>query len=95
MIENSLSTIEGLLAAGFACGLLVGVLAPRDKLGCFILLTVPIAMVVYTAWWQGQHPEALRSTSALDFFFGPLWPSLGAIAGFYVGRLLRRHLQKP
>lgn len=52
-------------------------------------------MVAYISWWQSQHPESLRSTSALDFLFGPLWPSLGAIAGFYAGKLLVSLDAKP
>ena len=93
MIEGVFSTIEGLLTVGFVFGMLVGVLAPTHKLGCFVLLTVPIAMIAYIAWWQGQHPEALRSTSGLDFLFGPLWPSLGAIAGLFAGKIFGEHLK--
>lgn len=84
-----LSSIEGLLVVGFATGLLVGLLNLPDKLGCLILTALPVAMVVYVAWWQGQHPESLRSTSGLDFLFGPLWPSAGAVAGFYVVKWVR------
>ena len=89
MVENLLSSIEGLLAIGFIVGLLTGVSAPRVKVGCYILLAVPVAMFAYVGWWQDQHPESLRSTSALDFLFGPLWPSVGAIVGFYAGRAVR------
>ena len=88
-IENLLLSIEGLLAIGFMFGLLIGVAVNRPKLGCFILLAVPVAMVAYVSWWQGEHPENLRSTSGLDFVFGPLWPSLGAIGGYLAGKLLR------
>lgn len=54
-----------------------------------MLWIVPIGMVAYIAFWQWQHPEDLRSTSALDFMFGPLWPSLGASAGYVAGGGLR------
>jgi hypothetical protein len=87
-------TIEGLLVGGFLAGLLVGLTITKQKLGCLILLTVPVAMILYISWWQDQNPEALGSTSALDFVFGPLWPSLSAIAGFYVGMFVRSHLSK-
>lgn len=89
IIENLLLSIEGLLAIGFVAGLLVGVAVARPKLGCLILLVVPVAMVAYVSWWQGQHPENIRSTSGLDFLLGPLWPSLGAAAGYYAGKLIR------
>jgi len=82
-------TIEGWLAIGAAAGLLIGILLPRLKVGCFVLLVVPVAMIFYINWWHGQHPENLRSTSGLDFVFGPLWPSLGALPGYFVGIWLR------
>jgi hypothetical protein len=94
MIESLLSTFEGLLAFGFLAGLLVGLSVTRHGLGCFLLLAVPVAMIAYVTWWQGRHPENLRSTSALDYLFVPLWPSLAALAGFYAGRGLRTLLQK-
>jgi hypothetical protein len=91
-IESLLFSIEGSLAVGLAVGLLVGFAFRSRKLGCIILLAVPVAMLFYVGRWQGQHPENLRSTSALDFMFGPLWPSLGALAGFYAGQWVRSRL---
>ncbi len=88
-IESLLLTIEGSLAVGAVAGLLVGLLLTRPKLGCLVLLAVPVAMIFFISWWQGEHPENLRSTSGLDFVFGPLWPSLGAIGGYYLGMGLR------
>lgn len=82
-------SIELLIFCGFVAGLLVGVTIRKPSLGCLILLTVPVAMIAYISWWQGENPDKLRSTSALDFVFGPLWPSLGAIGGFFAGKLLR------
>ncbi|MCA0211335.1 MAG: hypothetical protein LCH74_19940 [Proteobacteria bacterium] len=81
--------IEALLIIGFVVGFFVGLVMPSHKVGCIALLPVPIIMIAYISQWQSQHPENLRSTSALDFIFGPLWPSAGAIAGFYLGRLVR------
>jgi hypothetical protein len=69
-----------------AVGLPVGFFVRNSKTGCLLLVTVPIAMIVYTSWWQGQNPEQLRSTSGLDFVFGPLWPSIGAIFGSLIGK---------
>jgi hypothetical protein len=93
-IEDLLLTIEGSMAIGLGVGLLVGVLLPRPKVGCTALLVVPVAMIFFIGWWQGQHPENLRSTSGLDFMFGPLWPSLGAVIGYFVGAWLRRLFDK-
>ncbi|WCT74102.1 hypothetical protein PQ455_02400 [Sphingomonas naphthae] len=85
-------TINMLLICGGIIGLICGFVIARQRFGCIALLVVPIAMIVYVRLWQEAHPENLRSTSGLDFVFGPLWPSLGAIAGFYAARLLREWL---
>jgi len=82
-------TIIGLLIGGALFGILTGLLIPQLKVGCTALLIVPVAMIGYLALWQSLHPANIRSTSALDFLFGPLWPSLGALAGFPVGGLVR------
>ena len=87
-------TIEAMLIAGFVVGLLVGVAVEKQRLGCLILLVIPVAMVCYISWWQGANPDKLRSTSALDFMFGPLWPSLGALVGYYAGQTLRWYSRK-
>jgi hypothetical protein len=88
-IESLLLAINGSIAIGALIGLLVGLFINGPKLGCVVLLAVPIAMVLFISWWQGEHPENLRSTSGLDFVFGPIWPSLGAVGGYYLGLLLR------
>jgi hypothetical protein len=88
-------TIEILLVCGFFVGLLVGAAVANPKHGAAVLLLVPVAMIFYIGWRQGQDPDRLRSTSSLDFIFGPLWPSLGAIGGFYAGRVLRSFFQTP
>ena len=78
-----------LLICGFAVGLLTGIVLPHPKLGCVGLLGVPTGMFAYIWWGQGQNPDKLRSTSALDFVFGPLWPSLGRICGYLADVALR------
>ena len=93
-IESLFLTIEGSFGIGITAGLLVGLLFPRPRLGCFVLLAVPVAMIFFIRWWHAEHPENLRSTSALDFVFGPLWPSLGAIGGYYVGMWLRSRFER-
>lgn len=87
--QSLLLSIEGSFAIGSLLGLFVGLLFAKPKLGCSVLAVVPVTMIVFISWWQGQHPENLRSTSALDFFFGPLWISLGALGGNYLGRWMR------
>jgi len=86
-------TIEAMLTFGVAAGLAVGLIAPRERTGCLMLLAVPIAAFAYVWIWQAQHPESLRSTSSLDFLFGPLWPSIGAVCGYVAGRIGRRSMQ--
>ena len=81
--------IEALLIIGLVVGVFVGLVTPSHKVGCLVLLPVPIVMIGYISRWQSQHSENLRSTSGLDFLFGPLWPSAGAVAGFYIGRFIR------
>jgi hypothetical protein len=93
-IEQLLLTVKGSFAIGSAIGLLVGFVFHRPKLGCLVLLVVPVAMIFFISWWQGQHPENLRSTSGLDFVFGPLWPSLGAVAGYFGGSFIRSLIDK-
>lgn len=87
-------TIEAMLISGAIAGLVIGMMAPQERLGCLMLLAVPIAGFAYVWVWQAQHPENLRSTSALGFFFGPLWPSIGAICGYTTGRI-GRSLMRP
>ena len=82
-------TIELMLIGGLIVGSVIGLTAPNQGLGCIALLLVPICMVLYIDWWQGENPDMLRSTSALDFIFGPLWPTIGAISGFIGSRLFR------
>jgi hypothetical protein len=87
-------TIGTLILFGGIAGLLVGLFIPSQRLGCVILLAVPVAMFIHVSRWQDANPEALRSTSGLEFLFGPLWPSLGAIAGFVAGTILHKALFK-
>lgn len=82
-------TIELMLIAGGLVGFLFGLLAWNPKVGCALFGIIAVAMIVYVAIWQAQHPESLRSTSGLDFLFGPLWPSLGAFGGWAVGSFVR------
>jgi hypothetical protein len=83
-------TIEALLVYGFIVGFAVGFAVADRKLGCVVLLAVPVAMIAYVSWWQGQNPDKIRSTSGLDFVFGPLWPSLGAIGGIFLAWAFRK-----
>ena len=84
-----LLTIAAWLSVGFAVGLLIGLFLTRPKFGCLALLAVPVAMIFVVIWSHGADAENLRSTSGLDFIFGPLWPSLGALPGYLLGMLLK------
>ncbi len=87
-------TIEAMLVCGAVIGLLIGLLSPSVRVGCTTLWIIPVGMIAYIALWQWQHPESLRSTSALDLMFGPLWPSLGAIVGYVAGGGLRLFIRR-
>jgi uncharacterized membrane protein YfcA len=78
-----LNSIEATMVIGAAIGILIGLFAKDKRSGCALLTAVPVLMVAYVFYWQWQHEDQLRSTSGLEFIFGPLWPSLGAFAGYY------------
>ncbi len=82
-------TMELFITIGFAAGLAVSLLTRGVVRGCLGLLAVPLLTFAYIWIWQSLNPEKLRSTGALDFVFGPIWPSFGAIVGFGVGELVR------
>lgn len=80
--------IETALLIGALVGAVAG-LVPRAKIGCGALVIIPLVMLVYTAI---QLNDANRRPDALDallYVFNPLWPSLGALLGFGLVRLLR------
>jgi hypothetical protein len=81
--------IELRLVCGFVVGVATAISVQDSNRGCLILLVVPAAMLAYVIWWQIQHPENLRSTSSLDLVFGPLWPSLGALGGYLMVRVIK------
>jgi len=83
-VEIEIATLLGLVF-----GFVVGIVITKPKLGCLTLFLVPIAMIAYISAWQQQNPQFIRSTSGLDFLFGPLWPSVDALCGFAVGLILR------
>ncbi|MFO6447994.1 hypothetical protein ACLBKU_12725 [Erythrobacter sp. NE805] len=82
-------TIEALIILGGVTGFLSGLAAWSQRAGCALLALIPLAMIAYVAIAQALHPESLRSTSGLDYVFGALWPTLGAVPGFGVGLLVR------
>ena len=89
-----LRSIEGLLIIGLTIGLVIGLITRNTRVGCSALVIVPVSMIGYIAWWQSQHPENIRSTSGLDFIFGPLWPSLGALAGYGIAKWMLNVVDK-
>jgi len=93
-ITDLLVTVEGSFVAGGAAGFVIGTLLPRFRFGCPTLLVIPVARYFFVGWWQDQNPDLLRSTSGLQFIFGPIWPGMGAIAGYPVGKELRSLFDK-
>ena len=83
-------TIEAMLRIGAVIGFMIGLGVGRERTGYLALLIIPTGALLYTWLWQGQHLENVRSTSALDFVFLPLWASIGAAAGYALGRVVRR-----
>ncbi len=88
MIEEILFTIEGLLLIGFIMGALVAYFLSQ-KIGCAALITIPIIMLIYIDWWLNNNPDSTSSTSALAYIFVPLWPSMGAIAGYFAVNFIK------
>jgi len=82
-------SVEALLIIGFIAGVLGGVLLGSRKVGCWVMAIVPIGAIVYVSWWQGQHPENIRSTSGLDFMFVPIPPTIAALLGYVCVWLVR------
>ena len=80
-------TIQFLVVVGAIVGLLSAILIRNARLGCASLWVIPVAMIIVVIVDQQLHRENVRSTSALDFIFAPLWPSLGALVGYAAGRL--------
>lgn len=74
-----------LLVASFVAGFAIRLKVQSASLGCLVLLAFPLAMIAYVAIVHAA--TRLSSTSALDWFFAPLWPAIGAIAGFSVSWL--------
>jgi hypothetical protein len=76
-----LSPIALILISLIAGGVL-GLLLSQKCFGCWSLTLIPIATYAYVDWWQGQHPELMRSTSGLDFFFVQFPTLIGGLAGY-------------
>ena len=82
-----LAMAGGALAGGFAA------LIPSKTIGIRLLCIIPIVMVVAA---HIKLSDPLRQPDALDvllYFFAPLWPSVGAVAGFIGGRWVQRFVR--
>ena len=80
--------IETAMLIGSIVGVLAG-LIPRRKTGCAALLIIPFVMVVYTVIELNDPSRTPDAQDALYLVFNPAWPSLGAIIGFSLVRLIR------
>ena len=83
-----------LLIVGACAGGLLSLLFGTRPIGWVSLLIVPIGAFFYVGWWQAQHTEQLRSTSALDFLFVPLVPLAGAFVSYSVFFAVRAWLEE-
>lgn len=79
-----------LIVFGAIMGAGAAIVFTNARLGCVSLLIIPISMYFYTDWWVSNNPDLWTSTIALEYFFGPFWPSLGAVMGFLLGRDFRK-----
>jgi hypothetical protein len=80
--------IGGWIGAGVPIGILAS-LFPNRKTGCAVLWVVPIAMLVYVYIGLADLSRGPDALDALVYIFGPLYPSIGALAGFIAGRIAR------
>lgn len=86
---HAMLSIGLLLLIGFVTGVVVGLPLGSNRFGCWTLAFVPIGAIGYVSWWQSQHIENLRSTSGLEFIFVPIPPSIAALVGYGLVRLIR------
>ncbi|MFN3820024.1 hypothetical protein [Blastomonas sp.] len=61
--------VTALMIYGALAGTVFGLIFGTRPIGWLSLLLVPLGAIFYINWWQAQHPENLRSTSALDYIF--------------------------
>ena len=82
-----------LLIASFIAGFFIRLKVASTALGCLGVLALPLAMIACVALTHAF--TRLSSTSALDWFFAPLWPAIGAMAGFLVAWLKSAMRRQP
>ncbi|MXP44192.1 hypothetical protein [Allopontixanthobacter sediminis] len=82
-----MTTIEAALVIGGILGFLAG-LIPRAKAGCATLFVIPIVMLIYTVIELNDPSRRPDALDALYYIFNPLWPTLGALVGFGLARVI-------
>lgn len=82
-----------ILIVSFVFGFVTRMMVKRVKIGCLALLVVPLAMIGYV-YWVHAHQTRIDALDVLDWFFGPLTPSLAASAGFSMA-WLREAIGRP
>lgn len=82
----------------FFCGLFVGLVAGAINVGRKIILALVVMMAGATAFyvgsWQEENLDKLRSTSALEFLFVPLFSISGFVVGLVIIGMLRSSMNK-
>ena len=80
--------IEAWIALGAVAGVLASLL-PNYKFGCAVLCAIPVAMLILLSIeLASRPPDAL---DALLYIFAPLYPSIGAVPGFFLGKAARKY----
>lgn len=92
MVRDMNLTILGWIAGGALAGVLTS-LIPSKKIGVGLLCLIPIAMLISVHLELADPTRRPDALDALLYFFGPFWPSLGAGAGFIVGRWARGYVR--
>jgi len=82
------TTIETAVIAGGIAGLVIGLFAPARG-GWAALCLIPVAMLAYTFVSLSDPSRKPDALDPLHYLFNPLWPSLGALMGFGLGKWLR------
>jgi hypothetical protein len=75
-------TVLVLIGSGALAGACFALIFGTRPIGWISLILVPIAAIFYVYAWQHNHPENLRSTSALDYVFITPVPLVGALIAY-------------
>ena len=78
-----------LMLVAFIVGVTLALALSSKRFGCLSLTLVPLGGFAYVSWWQGKHPELLRSTSGLEYLFVQFPVLTGGLAGYALVAFIR------